>query len=63
MAMMMQKSGVQSSRVVAGSRRAFSVARPARHVAKAASSSELGFKMMRDGIKEASDETLLTPRL
>jgi hypothetical protein len=62
MAMMMQKTGAQS-RLVAGSRRAFSVARPARHVAKAASSPDLGFKLMRDGIKEAADETLLTPRL
>jgi hypothetical protein len=37
-------------------------ARVARVSAKAATSNELGFKTMRDGIKEASDETILTPR-
>lgn len=36
-------------------------ARVARVSAKAASA-EVGFKTMRDGIKEASDETILTPR-
>ena len=36
--------------------------RPARAAAQTASNEQLGFKLMRQGIKEASSETVLTPR-
>jgi hypothetical protein len=58
--MQMRKSAAAAK--VAGSRRAFSAPRPAVRAASA-SSDTLGFKTMRSGIKEAADETLLTPRL
>jgi hypothetical protein len=48
---------------VGGARKAFSVVRPTVRASAAATNSNLGFKTMRDGIKEAADETLLTPRL
>lgn len=36
--------------------------RPARAAAQTAADEQLGFKLMRQGIKEASSETVLTPR-
>lgn len=59
----------RTARVAAGSRRpAFASARPARastvrvRAAAAADEKNLGFKTMRDGIKVAADESILTPR-
>ena len=49
---------------VAGGRRLLAACRPCVTARAAASSDKnaLGFKMMRRGVKEASDETLLSPR-
>lgn len=61
---MMQKS----VRGVAVSRRGAATARPAvsrrcvRVNASASTDANLGFKTMRDGVKVAGDETVLTPR-
>lgn len=38
------------------------VARRAPRAPRAANSETLGFKTMRNGVKEAADETLLSPR-
>jgi hypothetical protein len=59
---MMQK--VSSAKAApAGSRTAkVVVARRGPRVPQAADSSTMGFKTMRNGVKEAADETLLSPR-
>ncbi len=54
-----------ASRSVAGTRCrnvAFRPARQALRVSASAASDNLGFDTMRDGIKVAADESLLTPR-
>lgn len=55
---------MQQVQKVGGARRAFAPARPSRAAVKVqAAASDMDFKTMREGIKIAADETLLTPRL
>jgi magnesium-protoporphyrin IX monomethyl ester (oxidative) cyclase len=63
MAASMMKANSQMGRVArSGASRPARVSRGIVRVQAAAASENLGFKTMRAGVKEASDETLLTPR-
>jgi magnesium-protoporphyrin IX monomethyl ester (oxidative) cyclase len=62
MAATMMKANNQLARASVQGRAARVSARRAVVVRAAAASDDLGFKTMRNGIKEASDESLLTPR-
>lgn len=61
MAATMKQASAQLGRAGAG-RAARASSRRAVVVRAAAATEDLGFKTMRSGIKEASDETILTPR-
>jgi len=63
MAASMMKANSQMGRVArSGASRSARASRGIVRVQAAAASENLGFKTMRAGVKEASDETLLTPR-
>jgi magnesium-protoporphyrin IX monomethyl ester (oxidative) cyclase len=63
MAATMMKANSQMSRMArSGASRPAKACRGIVRVQAAAASENLGFKTMRAGVKEASDETLLTPR-
>ena len=64
-ATMMKASSQLGKASVAGQARRARVQRASRSVVRvqaAAATEDLGFKTMRNGVKVASDETLLTPR-
>ena len=62
-AAMSSKAATRPMRAAAASRPRVAVSRGRVVRARAAASTEdLGFKTMRDGVKVAADETLLTPR-
>jgi hypothetical protein len=61
--MMMQQRAASSAATGSTSRTAkVVVARRAPRAPRAANADTLGFKTMRNGVKEAADETLLSPR-
>jgi magnesium-protoporphyrin IX monomethyl ester (oxidative) cyclase len=62
MAATMMKANSQMSRMARSGARPAKACRGIVRVQAAAASENLGFKTMRAGVKEASDETLLTPR-
>jgi magnesium-protoporphyrin IX monomethyl ester (oxidative) cyclase len=63
MAATMLKANSQMGRMArSGASRPAKACRGIVRVQAAAASENLGFKTMRAGVKEASDETLLTPR-
>lgn len=61
-AMMRSSCNGAAGAAVSGRRGAVTARRGAAILRRAAASEDLGFKTMRNGVKEASDETLLTPR-
>lgn len=63
MAATMMKANSQMGRMArSGAARPAKVSRGIVRVQAAAASDNLGFKTMRSGVKEASDESILTPR-